>query len=154
MIPYTATKERSAIHRWTNTTLEPNRRNNILAKISANANAPGGCRRQNNGAGSTLPNGRAQQAALQRLAGTLGIYVIETNPTGPLAAQVGGADDATITVESGTPASVTVTDPLHAPTAVTWAAGGTVSLVEQVGAGSQADPITLAGMKRYEVKAP
>src|SRR6187399_581045 len=101
-------------------------RTNALNRFSANANAPGGAKRQT--------NGRAQQAALQRLAGTMGIYVIETNPTGPLAVSVGGPIPGSIAVEAGTPATVTVvagTPPPLVP--VTRAAAGPRSLTEQVG---------------------
>jgi len=100
-------------------------RTDALNRISANANAPGGAKRQT--------NGRAQQAALQRLAGTMGIYAIETNPTGPLAYSVGGAIPGSITVESGTPASAVVlagNPPALIP--VTWAGAGPRSLTVQV----------------------
>lgn len=103
-------------------------RTDALNRISANANAPGGAKRQT--------NGRAQQAALQRLAGTMGIYVIETNPTGPLAYSVGGAIPGSITVEAGTPATVTVVAgvaPAPPPLVpVTWAGAGARSLTNQV----------------------
>jgi len=100
-------------------------RTDALNRISANANAPGGSKRQT--------NGRAQQAALQRLAGTMGIYVIETNPTGPLAYSIGGAIPASISVESGTPATASVlagTPPALIP--VTWAGAGARSLTVSV----------------------
>lgn len=100
-------------------------RTDALNRISANANAPGGAKRQT--------NGRAQQAALQRLAGTMGIYAIETNPTGPLAASVGGAIPGSITVELGTPPSAVVlagNPPALIP--VTWAGAGPRSLTVQV----------------------
>jgi hypothetical protein len=103
-------------------------RTDALNRISANANAPGGAKRQT--------NGRAQQAALQRLAGTMGIYVIETNPTGPLAVSVGGPIPGSISVEAGTPATVNVVAgvaPAPPPLVpVTWAAAGPRSLTEQV----------------------
>jgi hypothetical protein len=89
-----------------------------LNKLSANANAPGGSKRQT--------NGRAQQAAARNLRNALGIYLIESRFTGPLAASVGGASPATITVELGTPATVDIdTNELEA---VTWAGAGTRSL--------------------------
>jgi hypothetical protein len=128
--PLTAAKEASLITR-----LPVGRRTEVLNKISRNANAPGGCKRQCL-AGSIQPNGRAQQAALQRLAGTMGIYAVETNPTGPLAVSVGGAIPASVTVESGTPASANVvagTPPAPPPLIpTTWAGAGTYSLTEQV----------------------
>ena len=103
-------------------------RTDALNRFSANANAPGGAKRQT--------NGRAQQAALQRLAGTMGIYLIETNQTAPLAYSVGGATPASITVESGTPATaVVVAGVAPAPpplVLVTWAAAGARSLTNQV----------------------
>ena len=109
-------------------------RTDALNRFSANANAPGGAKRQTNG--PVQPFGRAQQAALQRLAGTMGIYVIETNQTGPLAFSIGGAVPASITVESGTPATVSVVagvSPAPPPLVpVTWAAGGARSLTNQV----------------------
>ena len=63
----------------------------------------------------------------------MGIYVIETNPTGPLAYSVGGATPASITVEAGTPASAVVlagTPPALIP--VTWAGAGPRSLTVSV----------------------
>ena len=103
-------------------------RTDALNRISATANAPGGAKRQT--------NGRAQQAALQRLAGTMGIYVIETNPTGPLAYSIGGAIPGSISVESGTPATAVVvagTAPAPPPLIpVTWAGAGPRSLTVSV----------------------
>jgi hypothetical protein len=107
------------------------RRTELLNKISQNANAPGGGKRQT--------NGRAMQAALQRLAGTMGIYAIETTPQTPpvsLAMNVGGAIPTSITVEGGTPSSAVVvagTPPAPPPLIpVTWAGAATVSLTVQV----------------------
>jgi hypothetical protein len=117
MPPLTAAKEASQIYR-----LPAGLRTDAMNRISANANAPGGCRKQN--------GGRAQQAAAQRLAGTLGIYPIESTFTGPLAANVGGATPATITVEAGTPATTAIAANELDP--VTWAAAGTRSLTVQV----------------------
>jgi hypothetical protein len=131
MQPFTAAKEASVINR-----IPVGRRTELLNKISRNANAPGGAKRQCL-AGSIQPNGRAQQAALQRLANTLGIYAVESNPTGPLAVSIGGAIPATVSVESGTPASANIVagvapaPPPLVPT--TWGAAGTYSLTEQVG---------------------
>lgn len=120
MPPLTQQKELSDISK-----LPAHLRTDALNRISANANAPGGAKRQT--------NGRAMQDALQRLAGTMGILVIETNPTGPLAVQVGAAIPGTITVESGTPGSVTVlagTPPALIP--VTFSGSGARSLSNQV----------------------
>lgn len=116
MPPLTAAKEASLITR-----LPAGRRTEALNRFSANANAPGGTKRQ---------IGRAAQAGLQRLAGTMGIYAIETNRTGTLAYNVGGAVPATITVESGTPATTPVATNELDP--VTWAAPGTYNLTVQV----------------------
>lgn len=117
MPPLTAAKEASSIYR-----LPAGRRTWALDKISANANAPGGCKRQ---------NGRAQQAATQRLAGTMGIYAIESNFTAAKAANVGGATPATITVESGTPSSTVIAANELDP--VTWVAAGSWNLTVAVG---------------------
>jgi len=116
MPPLTAAKEASAITR-----LPAGRRTEALNKISANANAPGGSKEK---------NGRSQQAGLQRLAGTLGIYAIESDRTGALAFNVGGAVPASITVESGTPGSTAIATNEMDP--VTWAAPGTYNLTVQV----------------------
>jgi len=117
MPPLTGQKEASLITR-----LPAGRRTEALNRISANANAPGGSKEQ---------RGRAVQPALQRLAGTMGIYAIETDRTGALAYNVGGAVPATITVESGTPASTVIAANEQDP--VTWAAPGTYNLTVQAG---------------------
>jgi len=96
-----------------------------LNKLSANANAPGGSKRQINT--PRQPFGRAQSAAARNLRNALGIYLIESNPTGPLAASVGGATPApTLNVELGTPASTAVATNELDP--VTWAGAGVRSL--------------------------
>ena len=77
-----------------------------------------GCKRQT--------KGRAQQDAARNLRNALGIYLIESTSTAALAASVGGATPATITVESGTPASTAIATNELDP--VTWAAPGTGSL--------------------------
>ena len=61
----------------------------------------------------------------------MGIYLIETTPTGALAYNVGGATPVTITVESGTPASTAIAANELDP--VTWAAPGTYSMTVTVG---------------------
>jgi hypothetical protein len=94
-----------------------------LNKLSANANSGGGAKRHT--------KGRIQGVAAQRLRSALGIYLIEVNPTGALAASVGGATPATITIEGGTPASTPVA--ANELDAVTWAAPGPKSLTVQVG---------------------
>jgi hypothetical protein len=117
MPPLTAAKEASLITR-----LPANLRTAALNRFSANANAPGGSKKQ---------IGRAAQAGLQRLAGVMGIYAIETNKTGTLAFNVGGAVPvAAITIESGTPASTAVATNELDP--VTWAAPGTYNCTVQV----------------------
>jgi hypothetical protein len=98
-------------------------RTNALNKLSANANAPGGSKKQS--------KGRAQQAAARNLRNALGIYLIESTPTGALAASVGGATPATITVELGTPATTAVATNELDP--VTWAGPGTRSLSVAIG---------------------
>jgi len=98
--------------------LPADKRTAALNRLSANANAPGGCKKQT--------GGRAQQAAARNLRNALGIYLIETNPTAAQAVSVGGATPADITVELGTPATTTVATNELDP--VTWAAPGTVSL--------------------------
>jgi len=117
MPPLTAAKEASLIYR-----LPANLRTAAMNRFSANANAPGGSKAQ---------RGRAAQAALQRLAGTMGIYAIETNRTGALAFNVGGAVPATITIENGTPPTTAIAANELDP--VTWAAPGTNSLTVSVG---------------------
>jgi len=116
MPPLTAAKEASLITR-----LPAGRRTEALNRFSANANAPGGSKEK---------NGRSQQAALQRLAGTMGIYCIETDRTGALAYNVGGPIPATITIENGTPGSTVIATNELDP--VTFAAPGTNSLTVQV----------------------
>jgi hypothetical protein len=109
---------RSAILR-----LPAHQRTDALNKLSANANATGAAKRHT--------KGRIQNVAARGLRNALGIYLIEVNPTGPLAAQVGGATPATITIEGGTPATTAIaTNELDA---VTWAAPGQKSLTVQVG---------------------
>jgi len=109
---------RSAILR-----LPAHQRTAVLNKLSANANAGGGAKRHT--------KGRIQGVAARGLRNALGIYLIEVNPTGPLAASVGGATPATITIEGGTPATTPVaTNELDA---ITWAAPGPKSLTVQVG---------------------
>jgi hypothetical protein len=123
MPPLTAQKEASLITR-----LPANLRTAALNRFSANANAPGGSKEQRSGV--ALVGGRAQQAGLQRLAGTMGIYCIETDKTASLAYNVGGAVPASITVESGTPASTVIAANELDP--VTWAAPGSFNLTVQV----------------------
>ena len=98
---------RSAILR-----LPAHMRTDALNRFSANANAIGGSARQT--------NGRAPSAAARNLRNALGIYLIESNPTGPYAASIGGATPATITIEGGTPASTVVA--ANELDAVTWVA--------------------------------
>jgi len=115
MPPLTAAKERSSILK-----LPAGLRTDALNKISANANAPGGCKRQTGG------RGRQGKGNLRN---ALGIYCIETTQQTPhvaLAMNVGGATPATITIELGTPATTPIaTDELDP---VTWAGAGTRSL--------------------------
>jgi hypothetical protein len=113
MPPLTAAKEASSILR-----LPAGLRTDALNRFSANANAPGGCKEQN--------GGRAQQAAARNLRNALGIYLIETDRTGTLAYNVGGATPATITIESGTPTSTAIASNELDP--VTWAGAATRSL--------------------------
>jgi len=90
-----------------------------LNKLSANANAAGGARKQyQSGAGVTVA--RPSQTAARALRNHLGIYLIETNFTGPYAAQVSAATPGTITIEGGTPASVVIDT--NEQEAVTWVA--------------------------------
>lgn len=117
MPPLTAAKEQSLIYR-----LPAGLRIEAMNRISANANAPGGCKRQ---------IGRAQKAATKRLAGTMGIYAIEATRTGALAYSVGGASPVTITIQSGTPASTVIATEELDP--VTWAAPGSYNLLAQSG---------------------
>jgi phenylpyruvate tautomerase PptA (4-oxalocrotonate tautomerase family) len=116
-LPYTAANPRSAIAR-----LPVGLRTAALNKLSANANAPGGSKKQ---------YARANQAAARNLRNALGIYLIETNFTAARAANVGGATPATISVENGTPGSTDVATNELDP--VTWAAAGTPSMTVQVG---------------------
>jgi hypothetical protein len=109
---------RSAILR-----LPAHQRTAALNKLSANANAHGGAKRHT--------KGRIQGVAARGLRNALGIYLIEVNPTGPLAASVGGATPASITIEGGTPASAAIAANELDP--VTWAAPGPKSLTVQVG---------------------
>lgn len=104
------------------TKLPAHLRTPALNKLSANANAPGAGKKQ---------RGRAQQAAARNLRNALGIYLIESNVTGPLAASVGGASPATITVELGTPATTDIATNELDP--VTWLAPGTLSLSVTIG---------------------
>lgn len=94
------------------------KRTEALNKLSANANAAGGSKGQY--------RGRAPQAAARNLRNALGIYLIETNPTGSKAMSIGGATPATINVELGTPASTVIATNELDP--VTWAANGVRSL--------------------------
>jgi hypothetical protein len=118
MIPFTATKEASSILR-----LPAGRRVEIMNKLSANANAPGGCKRQT--------NGRASRAMSSRLASTQGVYLIETTKTGTLAYNVGGQFPATITIENGTPGTTAIASNELDP--ITWAGAGTNSFTVQDG---------------------
>lgn len=103
--------------------LPADKRTAALNKLSANANAPGGSKKQS--------KGRARQDAARNLRNALGIYLIETNPTAAQAASVGGATPATITVELGTPTSTVIAANELDP--VTWAAPGTRSLSVTIG---------------------
>ena len=108
---------RSAITR-----LPAHMRTDALNRLSANANAPGGAKKQ---------DGRAQQPGARGLRNSLGIYLIEAKPTGSKAASIGGATPATIVIEGGTPASTVIaTNELDA---VTWAASGPKSLSVTIG---------------------
>jgi hypothetical protein len=98
--------------------LPAGKRTDALNKISANANAPGGSKRQT--------NGRPRKDAASNLRNRLGIYPIEATPTGALAYNVGGSSPATITVELGTPATTDIATSELDP--VTWAGAGTRSL--------------------------
>lgn len=102
--------------------LPASRRTYWLDKLSANANSPGGSKKQ--------VKGRGRQGA-SNVRNALGIYLIESTPTGALAASVGGATPATITVESGTPASTAIATSELDP--VTWAAPGTRNLTVTIG---------------------
>jgi len=104
------------------TKLPASKRTYWLDKLSANANAPGGSKKQS--------KGRAQQAAARNLRNALGIYLIESTFTAAKAASVGGATPATITVELGTPTSTVIATNELDP--VTWAAAGTRNLTVQV----------------------
>ena len=104
------------------TKLPAHLRTPALNKLSANANAPGGSKKQ---------NGRPRQDAARNLRNALGIYLIECNPTGAQAASVGGATPATITIELGTPATTDIATSELDP--VTWAAPGTRSLTVTIG---------------------
>lgn len=111
------------------TRLPLDKRSAALRRLSRNANAPGGSLRQT--------NGRAQ-ARLSKRAGELGIFLIESNVTGALAASIGGVNPpgvATVTVDTnaGTPATTDIT--LSELDAVTWAGAGTKVLAVTVPAG-------------------
>lgn len=94
-------------------------RTDALNKLSANANAAGGARKQyQSGAGVTAA--RPNQTAARGLRNALGIYLIETNFTGPYAATVSAATPGTITIEGGTPASTVIAT--NEQDAVTWVA--------------------------------
>jgi archaellum component FlaG (FlaF/FlaG flagellin family) len=121
--PLTAAKERSAILR-----LPAHMRTDALNKLSSVANASGGAKRQYQPGGTVV---RPNQTAARGLRNALGIYLIEVHQTGPLAANVGGATPATITIEGGTPASTAIA--ANEMDAVTWAAPGPVSMTVQVG---------------------
>ena len=100
------------------TKLPTGTRSRWLKKISANANAPGGAKRQT--------NGRPRKDAMSRLAGVLGIYPIEFVKTAALAASVGGSSPATIAATGGTPATTVIAASELDP--ITWAAPGTKAL--------------------------
>jgi hypothetical protein len=100
-------------------------RSRWLKKISANANAAGGSKRQT--------NGRPRKDAMARMAGILGIYPIEFNKTGALAASVGGSSPATIAATGGTPATTVIATSELDP--ITWAAPGTKALSVSAPAG-------------------
>jgi len=115
MPPLTAQRERSSILK-----LPAGLRTDALNKLSANANAPGGCKKQTHGRG---------KQGKENIRNALGIYLIETTQRTPhvaLAMDVGGATPATITIESGTPATTAIaTSELDG---VTWAGAATRSL--------------------------
>ena len=104
------------------TRLPADRRTEALNRLSANANAPGAGKRQT--------NGRPRQDSARNLRNALGIYLIETNRTGALAYNVGGASPATITVEDGTPATTPIATNEQDP--VVFGAAGAKSLTVQV----------------------
>jgi hypothetical protein len=105
-------------------------RQKALRQLSRNANAPGGSLRQT--------NGRAQRHFAKR-SGELGIFLIESNVTGALAASVGGINPpgvGTVTIDTGagTPATTDITTSELDP--VTWAGAGTKALSVTVPAGT------------------
>lgn len=97
-------------------------RTEALNKLSANANAPGAGKKQFK---------RPRLDAASNLRNALGIYLIESNRTGTLAYNVGGATPATITVEDGTPATTPIATNEQDP--VVFGAAGTKNLTVQVG---------------------
>lgn len=100
-----------------------------LKKLSANANAPGGSKKQ---------IARAQQAAARNLRNALGIYLIESRVTGALAASVGGASPASIATSTGTPDPAVID--ANELEATTWLGAGTKTLTATAtGVTGQAD---------------
>ena len=97
-------------------------RSRWLRKISANANAPGGAKKQT--------NGRPRKDSMSRLANTLGIYPIETNQTAALAVSVGGQSPATIASTGMTPATTAIATNELDP--VTYAGAGAKTLTVTV----------------------
>lgn len=116
------------------TRIPADRRTELLNKLSANANASAGAKRQ------TV--GRPPSAAARNLRNALGIYLIEANRTGTLAYNVGGATPATITVEDGTPATTVIAANEQDP--VVFGTAGVKSLSVTVGN-------TLAGNTKLNV---
>ena len=102
--------------------LPAGRRSIALQRLSRNANAPGAASKQ-------LGRG---QVSFRKRAGEMGIFLIESNVTGALAASVGGVNPpgvATVTIgEAGmTPATVDITT--SELDAVTWAGAGAKTVV-------------------------
>lgn len=120
------------------TKLPLNLRSRALRKISANANAAGGSKRQT--------NGRPRQDSMRRLITTLGVYPVESNVTASKAASVGGSRPANIDTNAGTPATAAVATipPIPPPLIpVTWAAAGSKTLTAATTYGSGEAVITV-----------
>ena len=111
--------------------LPSNLRSRALRRISANANGSGAAKKQS--------KGRSRKDADARLAQVMGIYCIESNVTGALAASIGGASPATLASTGMTPATTVISTSELDP--VTWAAPGAKVVTVSAPAGMQGEAV-------------
>jgi hypothetical protein len=115
--------------------LPTGQRSRALQRLSRNANSPGASLRQTNGRG---------QKALRSGAGMWGIFLIESNTTGALAASIGGVNPPGVTpVTLASTGMTPATTPIATSEldAVTWAAPGAQTITVSAPAGIKGEAV-------------